>query len=96
MSLGHIGNKIVSAGQYKYHNDLFDLTFETRGAFSCPFLKRTILRGINLKNVRGPHYGAWGPYVARGPDVAQACLRVTLLTNKINIGLRKMKSEKVK
>jgi len=43
---GHIGNKIAYAGQYKYHNDLFDLTFERKGAFSGPFKKRTILRGI--------------------------------------------------
>ncbi len=54
----HIGNKIVYAGQYKYHNDLFDLTFEIKRAFSGPL--KNILKGIfkyfiNLNNVRGPH-----------------------------------------
>ena len=33
-------------GQYKYHKDLFDLTFEKKWGLEVHFLKRSILSGI--------------------------------------------------
>jgi len=39
---GRIGNKMVYAGQYKYHMDLFDLIFEKKVLLAVHFLKRSI------------------------------------------------------
>jgi len=73
--------KLVGAGQYKYNKDLLDLTFEKKWAFSTKmsiFSKEAYQNAFyndisTLKNVRGPHLGAWraacGPRAGRCPGL---------------------------
>ncbi len=54
---GHIGNKIGLCVQYKFHMELFHLSFEIEWALSSQFSEKKHFKRhfiINLKNVRGP------------------------------------------
>jgi hypothetical protein len=76
--------KLVYAGQYKNNMDLFDLTFEKKLTFSSPISKKGIFKETfsmfwqPKKMFEGHIKVLGGPHVARGPDVAQACYRVSL------------------
>jgi hypothetical protein len=69
--------KMVYAGQYKYHMDLFDFTFERKWALSGPFRKKAFEEALLMlyqpeKMLAGHIFVLVGPHVARGPDDAQA------------------------